>query len=146
MRALALLPLLLAAPALAQEVGPCDSRASAAHLMEPWEETTRTFAGGRTRIAVLDTIEPALGAFHLLVISPPFDEVGGRQCRVVSYQGTMGFAGMRLDRMDASYNPATGLALAVPVQVPDANGLPADATLHVLLNQGTGAITTELSQ
>ncbi|CAN0606350.1 unnamed protein product, partial [Ectocarpus sp. 12 AP-2014] len=80
-------------PSLAQSVGDCDWRASAQALVEPWDapENTRTFANGDVRLAIIDTIEPAAGAFHLIILSPPYDEVGGRQCQVVSTNSSVGF-------------------------------------------------------
>ncbi|WP_341368285.1 hypothetical protein [Yoonia sp. BS5-3] len=57
-------------PAAAQEAIPCDWQASAQHLVEPWEENSRTFANGDVRVAALDTIEPAAGFAYLMVLSP----------------------------------------------------------------------------
>lgn len=142
----AALALLAATAAEAQEVSPCaDHRSAAQAIAEPWEENTRTFANGDVRLAIIDTIEPAAAAFHLLVLSPPFDEVGGRQCAVVSSQNGMGFGGLELTGMQAGYDPAQGLTFAIPatrwVQESDSY-LP--ATLSVTLNQATGAIRAVL--
>ena len=141
-----LIAMAIAFSAGAQEVSDCDARARADNVMEPWEENTRVFAGGRTRIAALDTIEPAAGAFHLMIVSPPFDTLGARQCKVVSLGGGVGFAGMRIDRMTSSYDPAKGLSLSVPVRVLDASGAPQEALLNVILNQGTGDISADIGQ
>ena len=64
----------MAGPAVAQQVRDCDWLASAWNLAEPWEENTRTFANGAVRLALLDAIEPGAVPFHLLVLSPPWDE------------------------------------------------------------------------
>ncbi|WP_426372614.1 hypothetical protein [Aliiroseovarius sp. PTFE2010] len=143
-RAAVLAALVGASPAVAQQVSDCDWRARADNIMEPWEENTRTFGGGRTRITALDTIEPAVGAFHLMIVSPPFDEVGARQCKIVSLDGSAGFAGMHIDRMIAGYHPSTGLALQVPVRILGETGAPQDAVLNVAVNQGTGAISAQV--
>lgn len=142
----AILVLLLAGAVQAQEVGSCDDfRSSAQAIAEPWEENTRMFANGEVRLAILDTIEPAAGAFHPLILSPPHDEVGGQQCAVVSASGTMGFGGLDLAGMETGHDPARGLIFAVPATrwVPD-NDAFVPATLSVTLNQSTGAIDAAL--
>lgn len=141
----AILPLMLASAASAQDVGECDWRASAQALAEPWQENTRTFANGKTRLAVMDVIEPAAGAYYLMVLSPPYDEVGGRQCRIIGMGHGIGFAGIDFNSLDASYDPATGLTFALPVSVYDgANGGFAPKVLGFTLNQATGHIGTGL--
>lgn len=133
-------------PSLAQSVGDCDWRASAQALVEPWDapENTRTFANGDVRLAIIDTIEPAAGAFHLIILSPPYDEVGGRQCQVVSANSSVGFTGLTLDGMTSAYDPAIGLTFTLEAGAYDPNtgGLP--RTLTVTLNQATGGITANL--
>lgn len=141
-----MLALVLAGAAQAQEVGRCDDfRSSAQAIAEPWEANTRLFANGEVRLAILDTIEPAAGAFHLLILSPPYDEVGGRQCAVVSAADTMGFGGLDLTGMQAGYDPARGLTFAVPATrwVPDSDDF-VPAILSVTLNQSTGVIEAML--
>jgi hypothetical protein len=83
---------LFTAPAAAITVEPCDWRASLAGVPEPWDVHSRTYANGNIRITVTDMIEPAAGSYHLVVISPPYDEWAGKQCRVVSADSAMGFA------------------------------------------------------
>ena len=132
--------------AMAQTVQPCDdARSNAWNIAEPWESNSRLFAKGAVRLALIDTIEPAAAAFHLLILSPPYDEVGGRQCRVVSLDGATGFAGLDLASASAAYDPAKGLTFALPAQryLPDTADFAA-ATLHVTLNQSTGAIAASL--
>lgn len=126
---------------LAQEVGDCDWRANAQVLAEPWEQSTRTFANGAVRLALLDTVEPAAGAFHVLVLSPPYDELGERQCRVVSYQGGSGYAALDFANLQAGYDPAYGLVFTLPGQVFDPNsGATRPSFLNFTLNQSTGGI------
>ena len=144
-RALAALAL-LAAPAAAQEVLDCDWQAGARNIPEPWEAHTRTFANGQTRLAVLDTVEPAAGAFWLLVLSPPYSELGDRHCAVIG-RGGMGFAGIDFGALDAGYDPARGLIFTLPVTVyDDATGGVAPDVLTVVLNQATGRIDTRLGR
>lgn len=132
----------VALPAAGQSVGDCDWRATAAAIPEPWEAHTRTFANGEVRLALLDTIEPGAGAFHLLVLSPPRDALGARQCRVVSLDGTVGFAGLDFQGLEADYDPATGLTFQLPgtVYSPGADGTES-VMLEVTVNQATGAVT-----
>lgn len=130
----------------AQSIDGCDDfRSSAFALAEPWEQTTRLFANGAVRLAVTDTIEPAAGAFHLVILSPPYDEVGGRSCRVVSGANGIGFAGLTLDGMSADYDPATGLRFRINATrwVPESGDYD-DAILTVTVNQASGAITARL--
>ncbi|MEM1233339.1 MAG: hypothetical protein AAGH70_04365 [Pseudomonadota bacterium] len=137
---------LLAVPATAFEVGPCDWRASAAAIAEPWEENTATYARGMVRLALLDTVEPAAGAFHILVLSPPFDEIGTRQCRVISQGNSIGFAGADFKTLSTSYDPAKGLTFRMSVTLfdPETAGFK-EADVAFTLNQATGAITLEES-
>lgn len=134
-------------PSLAQSVGDCDWRASAQALVEPWDapENTRTFANGDVRLAIIDTIEPAAGAFHLIILSPPYYEVGGRQCQVVSANSSVGFTGLTLDGMTSAYDPAIGLTFTLEAGAYDPNtGGTLPRTLTITLNQATGAITANL--
>ena len=139
------LPLLLGAlatPAAAQEAVPCDWAARADGIVEPWEDTTATFANGAVRLALIDTVEPAAGAFHLLILSPPLGELGERQCRTLGIGG-MGFAGLDFASLQAVYDPARGLIFTLAAtQYDGADFRP--ATLEFSLNQATGVIRAVL--
>lgn len=132
-----------AAPLAAQEVSPCDDRAWPDAIVEPWESHTRTFANGDVRVAVLDTIEPALGAYFFLVLSPPYDDMGGRVCQMVGFHGGAGFTNIRFETLEAEYVPSRGLEMQMLVRIAD---LESDFTnvakLWVTLNQASGEITT----
>ena len=104
----------MAGSASAQEAVFCDWQASAQAIVEPWSEHTRTFANGDVRLALLDTIEPAAGAFHILVLSPPYDELGSRQCRTIGMSSGMGFGGVDFATLDADYDPSVGLIFGLP--------------------------------
>ena len=139
--------LALAAPATAQEVLPCDWQASARNIVEPWADNTRIFANGDVRVAALDTIEPAVGFAFLMVLSPPFDEVGSRQCAVIGHTGGgSGFAGMDFAKLQADYDPTNGLILQVPVNVfdPNLSTFP-ERFLTVEINQTNGDIQPSLA-
>ena len=130
--------------AQAQEAAPCDWCASAASVVEPWDENARTFANGAVRLALLDTIEPAAAAFHVLVLSPPFDEVGGRQCRIISADAAgSGFEAIDFAALEADYEPSTGLLFMMPARLYDPEDGPARmGRLSFALNQATGEIVT----
>ena len=133
----------LAAPATAQAVLPCDWQARADAIVEPWEEHTRTFANGDVRVAVLDVIEPALGSYYLLVLSPPYDEVGGRQCRVIGFHSGIGFTHLDIGSMIAEYVPGRGLEMQLLGRIADpAYDFTNSVNIWVRLNQSTGEIAT----
>jgi hypothetical protein len=136
----------LAGGASAQSVDDCfDHRSSLAAYAEPWDQNTRLFANGAVRLVLTDTLEPAAAAFHLVIFSPPYNELGDRQCVVVSMGEGLGFAGLTLDGIEADYDPAIGLifALRATRYLPDTGGF-ADAVLRVTLNQSTGLVTAQL--
>lgn len=142
----ALLAAFLPGAAVAQEIGACDDwRSSVAMLAEPWEENTRIFANGEVRLALIDTFEPAAAAFHLIILSPPYDELGFGQCARVSGAEGSGFAGLDVAATKADYDPAKGLMFTIPATrwIMETDTY-VDAVLTVTLNQATGAITAVL--
>lgn len=129
--------------AAAQVAVPCDWQARADAIVEPWGDNSATFANGDVRLAVLDTIEPAAGAFHLLVLSPPYDEVGGRQCRTVSLSDGIGFAGLDFSSLHSSYDAAVGLVFHIDAsEYNHDTGTSFANRLVITLNQSTGEIRT----
>lgn len=125
---------------MAQEVQPCDGGDYDA-IVEPWEQNARSFANGDVRIALLDRIEPAAGALQLLILSPPRDELGARQCRLLTYAGGQGFAALDFTAITAGYDPARGLTFAVPARfvLPD-SGFSNTMLIDLTLNQASGEI------
>ncbi len=122
MRLFKYIPLMLALSGTlaAQQVQDCETNAvfpyqtTAMAIAEPWEANTRSFADGKVRIAIMDTWEPAYGAYYLMVMYWSGNEGGElRTCDLVS-QGELGFVGMTLEGMEASYNAGLGLVLKVP--------------------------------
>lgn len=137
---------LIASPAFANgvQIMDCDWQSSARNIVEPWEDNSRSFSNGKTRVAALDTIEPAAGWAYVLVLSPPYSELGDRQCRVIGINGS-GFAGMDFNQLRSAYDPAAGLSFTVPVDVYDFNrGVGVPRQLWFQLNQATGQIRTDL--
>lgn len=139
-----LLTLGLVGSANAITIEPCDWRASLQGIPEPWADHSRTYASGDVRVTVTDMIEPGAAPYHLVVISPPYDELGARQCRVVSLDSNLGFARMVLVSAQSSYDPASGLTLTIPSGLPDeATGGIRERDLAVTINQATADITAQ---
>ncbi|MEL7278875.1 MAG: hypothetical protein AAFY35_10245 [Pseudomonadota bacterium] len=133
--------------AMAQEVAECDWRNAASAVLEPWEEYTRTFANGDVRIAVIDMVEPGVAPLHLLVLSPPYDELNIRQCKLVTFEGTRGFADLNFAALDAAYDPSVGLIFTMPIRVYDIDTADMrDTTLRFTLNQATGQMGAQFVQ
>jgi hypothetical protein len=126
----------------AQTAFPCDWQARADSIVEPWEENSKTFANGAVRVALLDTIEPAAAAFYLLVLHPPFDEVGGRTCTVVGLDDGLGYAAIFFSELEAGYDPAQGLLLTVPavIYLPE-QSFQNSTALTIAVNQSSGDVT-----
>jgi len=133
---------LLAAPAMAQTAFPCDGQSHAVHIVEPWEDNSATFSNGAVRVAVLDTIEPAAAASYLMVLHPPYDEVGERRCTLVGWDDGLGYAGMYFQDVESDYDPAVGLILTVPAQIylPEQSFLNT-ALLTITVNQASGNVS-----
>lgn len=116
-------------------------QASARNVPEPWEQYSRTFANGAIRVTLLDTIEPAAGAFYVMVQTPPYDELGGRHCYLLMEENGMGFAGLEFQQIQASYDPADGLTIRIPATLfaPATGGFD-PAILAFSINQATGVV------
>lgn len=134
----------------AQEISECGWVANPANILEPWSEFSRSFANGAIRIAVLDTAgEPVCCATHLLIIAPSAPDNGPvyRQCFVASARGSMGFYDIDFKGITASYDPARGLLLSVPVSYyhdgvgTGAPGIPDQ--IEIRIDQLTGTVVTE---
>ncbi len=139
----------LSAPLAAQQVQPCgrggDFRfeTTAMAIAEPWAANTRSFAGGDIRIAVMDTGEPALAAYYLLVMFWPGGGAGGdiRTCGLVS-GGALGFVEITLEGLESRYDPARGLVLEVPATFYNpARDAFEDGVIEVLIDRAANRIT-----
>jgi len=124
----------------------CDWPANARNLVEPWNKHSRTFANGKIRIAHLDTGgEPVCCSSHLLILAPdPEDELGNRSCHLLSDGETgTGFQTLTVPDASATYDPAKGLLISVPVER-YIDGLKSrKAVISVRINQATGSVTVE---
>jgi len=137
--------------AAAQVITECDWAASPANIAEPWSVLSRTFANGAIRVALLDTGgEPVCCAAHLLILSPSGDgaqEPVYRQCAVASARPGEGFYYVDVPRIEASYDPARGLLLSVPVghwHPGVEQGRPAiEERMEIRINQANGVVVIE---
>lgn len=131
----------------AQVAQPCDWQTRADNIVEPWEQNTATFAEGAVRLALLDTAEPAAAAFYLLILHPPYDELGLRTCTTVGLDENLGYAGMDFEAMEAEYDPALGLKFTLPARIylPE-QSFQNGTQLQITVNQSTGdvSVTQEL--
>lgn len=116
MRTVACSLVLLASPALAQQVAECDGIPPVTELVEPWEETSVLLGAGAIRLALLHGADEE-GVRLLVLTLPPVEEEAGdneggaegglveaappvedlaplpRRCRIVS-EGGLGFAAL----------------------------------------------------
>ena len=130
---------------LAANVRACD-RANVGNVVEPWDKNTRSFYGGRVRIAYIDTGgEPVCGSGWLVVLAPdPHDETGGRSCSMIGKSSELGFFAIDFRRIVARYDSRKGLMIKFPASV-DAVG-PAHKSggfVTVRVNVSTGRISTD---
>ncbi len=80
-----------------------------------------------------------------MVLSPPVDELGGRQCRVIGLESGFGFAGLNFPDLEAGYDPSVGLVFSVPVSIFDrGKGQILPRVLDFTVNQATGHIGANL--
>lgn len=136
--ALACVMTLCAAPVAAfPTLSDCNTwQAQPQHLAEPWFENSVTFSNGQTRLALIDTVEPAAGAWGLMILSPPYDTFGIRQCRILH-----GFSGLTLEGLEAAYDPSVGLQITLTGNVYlEYEGEFANAQVDLRINQDTGDI------
>ncbi len=150
--ALALLPAMLGCafvasaggPAPAQELQPCDARSAAPGLSDFGRDDVRTFGDGNILVARLDTGRPAFAPMRLLILSPPRDAEGRRQCRLVRLEDGLGFGQLYLSRAGARYDPGRGLTADVPGLILLEDGFSNPILVHVTINQQSGAIALDM--
>lgn len=152
MRALLAAALLpgLAQAQIVQDCRDADWTANPANIAEPWAEQSRSYANGAIRIALIDTGgEPVCCAAHLLVLSPAGGQDGPayRACRLVSGAAGQGFFDLDIPGTTASYDPARGLLLSVPVahwtEAVEMGRPPIWERMEVRVNQATGTVEVE---
>jgi hypothetical protein len=136
----------VASPAVAAEVGPCNDLDRISYLVDQ----TRSYANGKITIAHIDTFgEPVCCSEHLLVFIPS-PEIGS-QCFAISQDAAKGdgaargFSSIAFDRIKGSYDPDRGLLLTVPYSLYDpegGRGTPRSTIVRVDL-RGKGSVTIE---
>jgi hypothetical protein len=139
-RALALA--LMASQASGQTVVPCAGLIDVTMISEPWEAYSRSFAEGAIRVfeayvAPTMAAGAAIGVLHPV----PGDPYPMRVCTAVIYSDPANpyFAEAALTDATASYDPARGLTVRVPVRFPDfRQPIPA---VEITINQATGVVS-----
>lgn len=133
--------------AAAQVTGDCGGwKTDARNIAEPWEENTATFANGRIRVAVIDATEPGAMPLFLMVLTPPYDELGARTCVLIASEAEgIGFPALSLAGMEQGYDPATGLTLSIPSARWSGDMTETrPARLVVTIDQSTGQVAARL--
>ena len=136
---------LAASPALAMDAWapavPCPDGMELDSIVEPWADNTASYSEGAVRIALIDLIEPAAAAFQLAILHPPRDLMGARQCHLVAPGPSLGFAEIRFGERAASYDPATGLTITLPVRIDTGTGTHEGwAQIAIRIDQRSGAV------
>lgn len=142
----ALLACALPAAALADVVADdCDWLVDMRNIAEPWEENTRTFYGGKLRVVLIDSIEPACCYMHLVLLMPnPDDPVGGRRCVAINQGHATGFGQIDFKDLTADYDPSTGLLVTFPYALfdPELSRMGPLRRATVRVNLSTGQVWT----
>lgn len=102
----------LPASAAALEAVNCvgENLASIAHVMEPLEDNTRSYAQGAVRVLILSAPEPACcGAAIAVLLPDPLD--GARVCRLLVTEDGLGWGSVTFGPGTASYDPVSGLSI-----------------------------------
>ncbi|MGI3186371.1 hypothetical protein [Nioella aestuarii] len=142
--ALTVTAVLAATPLAAQSLRDCDTfEANARNIYGPYAETIREYANGAIRVIALDVGEPASASFHVMV-TYPHPEDPWPQCSLVSSEGNVGFGWLNMAETEASYDPAIGLSVTIPIET--VSGVASwDQLLTITVNQATGVVTPVLS-
>lgn len=117
-------------------------------LIEPWEETSRTFSRGSIRVAEVDLGEPDCCARHFIVLMPA-NMYGGRVCALVARNALVpnGWAKVGVEDAAAERVPEGGLRVSVPVYRYDPSTGGADLengeTVFVRVRQAAGTVELE---
>lgn len=123
-----------------------DGPSSIHNIVEPLNESSRTYANGAVRVIHLDTGgEPACCSSYLAILSPnPNDELGNRQCKLLaSDKHGLGFMDIVIKRIDSSYDSSKGLLLSVPVLLYGEGDATIKNSVDIRINQTSGAIVLE---
>ena len=146
MRALILALSLLPARIAAQDANllepvPCDP-ADEFLIPDPFAENVLTFANGDVTVARIDRGEPEAASQFLMILSPPLDAAGDKQCKVIGRAPGEGWAAIWLQDLEAVYDPDRGLIFMLPATYVDLEaGFQNAMQLGIVLRQDTGAIT-----
>lgn len=125
--------------ASAQAIRDCNTfEANARNLMGPPEVAVQSFANGDVRVLGLDVGEPACCSAHLMVTyftqTEPFPI-----CALISADQQLGFSGLLMAQLSATYDPAQGLILTLPAGRYD-GAVSVMSPLQVVINRATETV------
>jgi hypothetical protein len=128
--------------ATAQTVRPCEGLIDITMISEPWENYSRSYAEGAIRLFEA-YVAPTMAAGAVIgILHPvPGDPYPMRVCTAVLHADPANpfFAEALVPQTTASYDPARGLTLRVPVSFPDfRQPIPA---VEITINQATGQVS-----
>jgi hypothetical protein len=133
--------LLLAEPAAALEVKPCEeAHVDLTELIAPVGKNSRTYKDDKVSVYVVDTVEPVCCAAGVAVVMPDIaDELGGNKCLAV-----VGVASVQLDEATAEDDAAKGLLITIPTRVfNEASDSAPGAPLKLRINIDRGTLVAE---
>lgn len=123
----------------------CGNLAPTEALIEPWEETSRTFSRGSVRVAAVDLGEPPCCPQHFVVLLPA-NMYGGRICVLVARSALVpnGWTRVGIEEAEAVRPASGGLRVSVPVYGFDARTGGADPdsrkVISVRVRQAAGTV------
>ena len=133
--------LLIAGPAAALEVKPCDeAHVGLTELIAPVGKNSRTYKDDKVSVYVVDTVEPVCCAAGVAVVMPDVaDELGGNKCLAV-----VGVASVQLDEAATEDDPAKGLLVTIPTRVfNETSDSAPGAPLKLRIDIDRGTLTAE---
>ncbi|BDW86883.1 hypothetical protein MACH21_30600 [Roseicyclus marinus] len=128
--------------AIGQAIRPCEGLIDITMISEPWDSYSRSYAEGAIRLFEA-YVAPTMAAGAVIGILHPLpgDPYPTRVCTAVLHADPANpfFAEALVSRTTASYDPARGLTLRVPVSFPDfRQPIPA---VEITINQATGQVS-----
>ena len=127
-------------PAAAQTVRDCNTfEANARNIYGPYDQTIRPYANGDVRVIALDVGEPAAASYHLMVTYPSAEEPFPL-CSLISSNDSLGFHSLDMASIGATYDPARGLIVSLPVQNLIGGDAIGSTSLHLTINQALGTV------
>ncbi len=136
---------LVSLQASAATISACNWINNVDYIVEPWSESTKTYANGAIRVVHMDTLgEPVCCSSHLMILAPnPNNELGERSCFLMSsFEGT-GFQYLDVAGIKSSYDAELGLKLEIPVFYYNHGDDSTPGKVSVRVRQDNGSVAIE---